>query len=131
MLQALDELATERHTTSALEREVNILKQAREARTSSECRAASFENQSQDLQSKLQQAQTEREVQQAELAGARKELQKLAANLDEERRLNAVLCDQAKSLKADISVWPNQPMLRPVQAYPYGPQWYDAVCCVK
>lgn len=94
-----------------MEREVHTLKKVKEARASSESRAVSLEHRSQDLQSKLQQAEAERDVQQAELLEARKELQKLVVNLEQECRVNTSLCDQTTLLKADLSVRSNQSLL--------------------
>jgi chromosome segregation ATPase len=87
-----------------LEREVSKLKQAKEAGVSAQSRAAVLEQHSQDIQSKLQQTQAERNLNQGELLEARKELKKLACSLDEERRLNASLCNQAKTLNANLNV---------------------------
>ena len=60
----------------------------------------------------------------------RKELRKLTGSLDAERRLNTTLRDQSKDLQADISVWFNQPFLRPIQADKYATQSYDVVCLI-
>jgi hypothetical protein len=103
-LQAQNLVEKEKQRSAALEYEVCILKQAKEEGISAKSRTASLEHHSQDMQSKLHQAQAERDLNQAELLEARKVLQKLACSLDEERHLNASLCDQSKALKADLSV---------------------------
>jgi chromosome segregation ATPase len=102
--QAKDLVGKEQQKSAALEREVSKLKQAKEAGVSAQSRAAVLEQHSQDIQSKLQQTQAERDLNQGELLEARKELKKLACSLDEERRLNASLCNQAKTLNANVNV---------------------------
>lgn len=100
----MDLVETEQHRTASLERELQTLKQVKDAGTSAESRATSLEHHSHDLQSKLQLAQAAQKVQQAELVDARKELQRLAISLDEEQGVNKSLCDQVKVLKEDLRV---------------------------
>lgn len=109
-MQALDAVETEQQRSAALEREVHTLRQVKQVGASAASRATSLEHQSQDLQLRLQHAEAEKDVQQVELLEARKELQRLAVLLDEERSLNTSLCDQAKLFKADLSVCPNSAM---------------------